>query len=154
MPAWWIILSSLWHATQKLKHLDSRAPKSDCPRLDSDQSCSRVRKLTDIFVESRLMDAEDDRLKEACEEYKATKHPIFWIFANQALVRVDHVLMFWYQAKYSTLFSMERLAVQAAHPSSNVQWRDTDKLSELAQSWHLVSVEPFQVAENTNFVRF
>lgn len=30
-----------------------------------------VRKLTDIFVESRLMDMEDDRLEEACKEYKA-----------------------------------------------------------------------------------
>eukprot|EP00435_Cladocopium_sp_Y103_P061986 s197_g23.t1 len=28
-------------------------------------------KLTDIFVESRLMDGEDDRLKDACAEYKA-----------------------------------------------------------------------------------
>lgn len=28
-------------------------------------------KLTDIFVESRLMDEEDDRLKDACAEYKA-----------------------------------------------------------------------------------
>jgi len=41
-------------------------------------------KLTDIFVESRLMDAEDDRLKEACEEYKAR-------FLERSLMRMPHM---------------------------------------------------------------